>query len=448
MIKMARALFSIDPEGRYAAFQERAIYNAILGGQDPENGRVSYMVPVGRGVQHEYQDKFEDFTCCVGSQMETHAFHAYGIYSESPKKLWVSMYAPTTVDWSAQGVKLEMDTDLPLGNSAALKIVSGKAQKFTIALLRPYWAGNGFALNVNGKPLSNIVKPDSYIEVTRKWKSGDTVTVVLPKTLREEPLPDNPNRMAIMWGPLVLAGDLGPEIDRREWRENHGTPPPLAPVVVTSEQQRVEGWLKPVAGTPGVFQAVEAGPASGIEFHPFYELARQRYAIYWDVFTPEEWQRKSEAFAAEEERKRKLDAATVGFAQPGQMQTERDFAEQGEESSPVQLMGRYGRRANKWFSFDLPVDASHPMTLIVTYSSDARARRGDFEVLADGTKIGEQTIERRSPEQDIRFFDVEYKVPGDLVNGKQKITVRFEAKEGAAVPGVFGIRSVRTDALP
>src|SRR5689334_2469824 len=96
MIKMARALFSINPESKYADFQERAIYNAILGGQDPEDGRVSYMVPVGRGVQHEYQNKFESFTCCVGSQMETHAFHAYGIYSESPDKLWVSMYAPTT----------------------------------------------------------------------------------------------------------------------------------------------------------------------------------------------------------------------------------------------------------------------------------------------------------------------------------------------------------------
>ena len=124
MIKMARALFSLQPESRYADFVERADLNAILGGQDPEDGRVSYMVPVGRGVQHEYQNKFESFTCCVGSQMETHAFHAYGIYSESGNKLWVSQYAPTTVDWTSQGLKLEMVTDLPIGDSATLKITS------------------------------------------------------------------------------------------------------------------------------------------------------------------------------------------------------------------------------------------------------------------------------------------------------------------------------------
>ncbi|HEU5401765.1 MAG TPA: DUF6805 domain-containing protein, partial [Terriglobales bacterium] len=374
------------------------------------------------------------------------AFHAYGIYSESPKKLWVSMYAPTTVDWSTEGVKLEMDTDLPIGENATLKIVSGKAQKFTIALLRPYWAGDGFALKVNGKPLSNVAKADSYIEIARKWKPGDTVQIVLPKTLRKEPLPDNPTRTAIMWGPLVLASDLGSGVYPPASEENRDTPPASAPVVVTAEQH-LDGWLKPVAGQPGTFRTVEAGPASGIEFKPFYELARRRYAIYWDVFTPSEWKTKSEAYAAEEERKRRLTAATVAFAQPGQMQTERDFAEQGEDSEPVQLQGHYGRRANSWFSFELPVDPSHPVSLVVTYSNDARARRGDFDVLAEGTKIGEQTIERRTPENDIRFFDVEYKLPSELVSGTKKVTVRFQAKEGAAVPGVFGIRSIRGDML-
>lgn len=445
MIKMARDMFSIDPEGRYADYQERTIYNAILGGQDPDDGRVSYMVPVGEGVQHEYQDKFESFTCCVGSQMEAHAFHAYGIYSESPRKFWVSMYAPTSVDWTTEGVKLAMDTDLPIGEHATLKIVSGKSGKYTIALLRPYWAVNGFTMKVNGRAVADMTKPDSYIEITRKWKPGDQVEIVLPKSLREEPLPDNPNRTAIMWGPLVLAGDLGPEIDRHEWRENGGKPPAPAPVVVTSEN--VNGWLKPVSGEPGVFRTADAGPASNIEFRPFYEMARKRYAIYWDVFTPAEWKTKSDAYAAEEARKQRLEAATVAFAQPGQMQTERDYAEQGEDSTPVQIFGHYGRQATKWFSFDLPVDPTHPMTLIVTYSNDARRWPGDFEVFADGTKIGEQTIQRRSPEIDLKFFDVEYKLPPELVAGKQKITVKFQAKDGASVPGVFGIRTVRADVL-
>src|SRR5207244_7471130 len=89
-----------------------------------------------------------------------------------------------------------------------------------------------------------------------------------------------------------------------------------------------------------------------------------------DGFTPAEWAKQSALYAAEEQRKRRLEAATVALAQPGQMQSERDFDEQGEESSPVELMGQYGREAAKWFSFDLPVDAAHPMVLLVPYSND------------------------------------------------------------------------------
>ncbi len=83
MIKMARTLFSMQEDVRYADYHERALFNHILASQDPDDGRVCYMVPVGRGVQHEYQGKFQSFTCCVGSAMESHALHADGLYYES-----------------------------------------------------------------------------------------------------------------------------------------------------------------------------------------------------------------------------------------------------------------------------------------------------------------------------------------------------------------------------
>jgi hypothetical protein len=400
------------------------------------------MVPVGRGVQHEYQDKFEDFTCCVGSGMESHALHGYGIYYESRDKLWVSLYVPTRANWEAEGVELEMNTDFPMGETASLTLTPKSPKKFTLALRRPYWAGVGFSVKVNGRGLKDLPKADSYVEITRTWKKGDTVELVLPKTLRKEPLPDNPERFALMWGPLVLAGDLGPERpERRAARRARGED--YAPVLVAAAEP-VENFLKPVAGKPGTFITSGVGPASDITFMPFYQLPRRRYAIYWDMFTPEEWKEKSEAFAAEQEKQKRLEAATVAFAQPGQMQTERDFNQQGEDTAPVQVMERYGRRGTKWFSFDLPVDASHLMGLVVTFSNDVR-RKGSFDVLVDGKKLGEQTTERRSPEQDVRFFDVEYAIPSELIEGKQKVTVRFEASSESEIPGVFGIRMIRAD---
>ena len=442
MLKLTRELFSVNPDIRYADFHERALFNHILASQDPNDGRVCYMVPVGRGVQHEYQDKQEDFTCCVGTGMESHALHGYGIYYESGDKLWVNLYAASEAEWKTAGVKLKMSTDFPTGDSASLEMTLAASKKLTVALRRPYWAGRGFRVTVNGKAIENLPPADSYVDIERTWKTGDKIELVMPKALHSEPLPDNPIRQAVLWGPLVLAGDLGPEVKLND--DDEQGPPPHAPVLVAANTG-VQSWLKPISGKPGVFHTSGVGLATDIDFVPFYQLPRRRYAIYWDVFTPGEWKKESEAYAAEEARKAKLQAATVAFVQPGQMQAERDFNQQGEDTAPVQTAGRYGRRGTKWFSFDLPTEQTHPMTLVVTYGSDMR-RNGAFEILVDGTKVGEQKTERRSPEQGVRFFDVEYPLPAALLQGKSKITVRFEAAQGSEISGVYGVRMIRGDA--
>jgi DUF1680 family protein len=169
---------------------------------------------VGRGVTHEYQDMFESFTCCVGSGMESHALHGDGIYYESDNQFWVNLYVPSTAEWKAMGASLTMQTDAPIGERARLTWNLKAPRQFTLALRRPPWAGEGFSVSLNARIISVVSPPDRYIEINRVWKDGDTLDLVLPKTLRTEPVPDNRQRVALMWGPLVLAGDLGPE----DWR--------------------------------------------------------------------------------------------------------------------------------------------------------------------------------------------------------------------------------------
>jgi hypothetical protein len=41
---------------------------------------------------------------------------------------------------------------------------------------------------------------------------------------------------------------------------------------------------------------------------------------------------------------------------------------------------------------------------------------------------------------------VQYAIPSELMEGKQKVTVRFEAAAGSDIPGVFGVRIIRADA--
>jgi DUF1680 family protein len=457
MLKMTRRMFALRPDAHYADFHERALFNHILASQDPQDGWACYMVPVGRGVQHEYERNMLDggFTCCVGSSMESHALHGFGLYYESGDKLWVNLYAPSTADWKAAGVKLSMETDFPEGESATLRLTVATPKELTIALRRPFWAGTNFSVKVNGEPAApeslrvpgsegggrrggsgSAPKSSWFVELKRTWKTGDTITATLPKTLRLEPLPDNPRRVAILWGSLVLAGDLGPEEGRPRGRD-----PGAVPVFVGAERP-VTDWLKPVPDKPGCFRTEGVGKDREVDFVPFYRLHRHTYAIYWDLFTPQEWDQRAAELVAQRERQRKLEAATVGFAQPGEMQAERDANMQGEDTEPIRLQGRAGRRGAKWFSFDLPVDPAHPMALVVTYNHDEWQER-KFEVLVDGVRVGEQVIERRGP---MRFFDVEYAVPTELLKGKQKVTVKFQAANGSEIGTVFGLRMIRADA--
>src|SRR5690606_20490282 len=176
----------------------------------------------------------------------------------------------------------------------------------------------------------------------------------------------------------------------------------------------------------GVFRTDGVGRDRDVEFTPLYRLHRRTYAVYWDLFTSAEWATREAELAKENERRARLEAATVAFVQTGEMQPERDFNQQGEETSPYRVMGRPGRRGTKWFSFDVPVDASRPAALVVTYWSDEWRRRR-FEILVDGQRIAEQTVEKGG---EPRFFDVTYEVPAGLVAGKEKVTIRFQAVSG------------------
>jgi DUF1680 family protein len=463
MLKFERELFAIQPDVKYADFQEKALFNHVLASINPQNAGLAYMGPVGQGERQEYGGN-GSMTCCVGTGMENHGLHGYGIYYEEGPKLYVNVYAPTTANWKSQGVHIVQETNFPEGENASFKITPASAKELTISLRRPYWAGDGFSVKVNGAEVSGIGKPDSYVDIKRTWNPGDTITVTLPKKLWVDATPDNPNKAALMWGPLVLAADMsamtggrgrrggggggggGNNAGGQGRRGGQGAAPPVYPVIVGDGD--ISNWLKPVSGAEaGTFvttgKSPTGGPDTQVTFIPFFRMHNTTYGIYWDVMNTSEFQKHSTQLASDQEKQQKLQAATVAFAQPGLMQMERDFNyAAGEESAPI-TEPRAGRRAATWMSFDMPVDESHPMALVVTYRNDEPAAR-KFAVEVDGKTIKEESLERAAP-QAFNFVDKEYAIPAELVKGKQKVTVKFQADDGSEVARVFGIRMVRAD---
>ncbi len=439
MLKLTRQLFALAPDVRYAEFHERALFNHVLGSMDPDDGATCYMVPVGRGVRREYADMHRSFTCCVGTGMESHALHGLGLYYEAGDRLWVNLYAPSVAQWDSAGAALTMETSLPEGEAATLRLTLQAPRVLTLALRRPSWAGEGFAVRLNGRPVTIASGPGSYVEMAREWRTGDTITLALPKVLRTERLRDDTRRAAVLWGPLVLAGDLGPQPQRSGEGDGDGDDYPFAttasPVLVS--ERPVTAWLKPVAGTPGSFRTTGVG--ADVVLSPFYRLHRRIYTAYWDLLTPAENVARLKEIDAERARVRRLESATIAFLAPGDEASDRTHNQQGESTSIVRTDGRPGRRAAKWFSYDLPLAGGTASTLVVTYNRDNRRARS-FEVVVDGERLAEERIPFDS---ESRFYDREYALPPALVRGKTQLTIRFQAQEGSEIAPVYGLRLTR-----
>lgn len=442
MLKMTRVLNALKPDVRYADFQERALYNHILASIDPKDGRTSYMVPVGPGVRQEYTDLFEHFTCCIGTGMESHALHADGLYFEGPDRLSVAVYAPSTVDWKAGGARFTMATDFPAGDVATFTVDSiASPRLFTLSFRKPSWAGEAFKVTVGSDTPSDFDDANGYVSVTREWKAGDVVTITMPKSLRTEPLPDNADRVAILWGPLVLAGDFGAGNDNeaggRELRVKF-------PVFPYADRPLTE-WLKPVDGKPGTFSATLAD-GNAITLSPFYALHNRRYGLYWDLFTPTQWAERQAAYAARDAQQQALANATVAYFQPGEMQPERDFSFQGDEaSSPVRDDGQPGRRGGTWWSLESPIDPAQANAVLLTVRLPGDAKP-EFTLNFNDVAVGGAPATQLDPSTGLT--EVVFRLPVEITQGKSRGVLKLQAADGKSLPAIYGVRTVRAANVP
>ncbi len=251
-----------------------------------------------------------------------------------------------------------------------------------IKLRHPAWAHRGFEVRVNGQPV-DAGEPASYVAIKRQWHDGDRIEIRMPFTLRSEGFADKPERVAVLDGPLVLAA----AIDRK--KPNPG---------IVSQQGAWLEQLRPVANESETFSAevfhVPGDPRpESLNLVPFYKLYRRNYEVYWDQFTPEQWQAREKEFAAQAEERRRREALTVDSVNPGEEQNERDHNQMGEKSGSGDFGDHFYRDAAEggWFSWDLKTLPDEAQNLVLTYWGEDRGRQ--FDILVDGQKLATERLD-------------------------------------------------------
>ncbi len=287
MLKLSRHLFCWEASPKVADYYERALYNHILGQQDPQTGMVSYFLPLLSGAHKVYSTPENSFWCCVGSGFESHAKYAESIYYRQEDALFVNLFIPSELFWKEKGVRVRQETDLPNKETTALTFQTEKPVNFTLKLRYPAWSGK-VKVTLNGRRVRVTEKPGSYIALQRNWKDGDRVEVTYPMQFYLERTPDNPKRAALFYGPIVMAGMLGtegmqalapssnPALYNDYYTYDYRIPEGLSTTLLWNEEHPERSLTRQGNG-------LEFVTSDGVKVIPLYEAHRQRYVVYWDL---------------------------------------------------------------------------------------------------------------------------------------------------------------------
>lgn len=443
MLKLTRRLFAWAPEAREMDFYERGLYNHILASQEPGRGQFVYLMSLQPGHFKTYSTAEDSFWCCVGTGMENHARYGEAIFAHGESELFVNLFMAAEVDWRAKGIRLRQETAFPDEDATRLTWEAREPARLTLKVRHPAWARGPLVVSINGKPAPVDSTPGSYASITRTWRTGDRVDVRLPMGLRAEALPGAPDQVALLYGPIVLAGRLGDDGMPAPFAgfqlEQARDPQPDVPHFVTGDadwQSRVEL----VSRRPLQLRTRGLARPHDVVLEPFYRVHHERYAVYWTTTTPERWARRQAAIAEVARGEAELRAAALDSVVAGDATSESAHALQASGSRTGTIGGRTWRQAQNRGAFGYRlatggVAPDEPLALSCVFGARDKARA--FSILVDGTPIASPALDGDRPGV-VRIDS--FPIPPGVRREQGAVTVAFRAADrwDAATANVFG----------
>jgi uncharacterized protein len=204
--KLARYLLRFTGDPRYGDGLERLLYNTMLGARDPD-GDGNYFYYSDYHPQAKKGFYHRKWPCCSGTYVQGVADYLLNLFFHDAGGIYVNMYTPSEVRWSASGVpvKLIQSTQYPLTEEVEIRIEAPKPAEFAVHLRIPGWLESQPKLEVNGKAFDTSARNRTFASIRRRWKSGDTIHLRLPLDFRTEAIDDkHPAMVAVMRGPLMM----------------------------------------------------------------------------------------------------------------------------------------------------------------------------------------------------------------------------------------------------
>ncbi len=441
MLRLTKMLYETTADTHYMDFYERALYNHILSTINPIQGGFVYFTPMRSGHYRVYSQPQTSFWCCVGSGMENHTRYGEMIYShDSDKELFVNLFIPSVLEWG--NTTVEQVNNFPAEEATTLVINPEKARKFTVSIRIPEWT-DGFAATVNGKSVE-VVKDGGFLKITRKWSAGDKIEVSLPMSLRAVPLPDNSDNYSFMYGPVVLAAEIGRQEqlgmyadDSRGGHIAAGRQLPLQDMpVIVGDKDDILTNISKIEGKQLTFRMTGLAPEkySEMTLVPFSSLHECRYMVYWPVLSENQWKERVTKQEREEKERMALEMVTLDKVTCGEQQPESDHFFKSDKSRNGDFNGRHWRMAQNggWFSYNLSTKGYEAKNLRIVCTGRGIA---EGTVLMNGIEAGKFSYTAANAEETL-FVPVP-----EALRGENLITVTITAEE--RTPMIYEVRLLK-----
>ena len=286
MLKLTRHLYGWSGDPRYFDYYERTLFNHRLGTIHPGTGATQYYLSLTPGAWKTFGTEDQSFWCCTGTGVEEYSKLNDSIYWHDSDGVFVNLFIPSELNWAEKGFRLRQETTFPDSQRTALVVKTERPMQLALRLRIPEWLASSPAVRVNGKALDASASPGSYLAISRTWNDGDRVEMDLPMRLRLEKMPDDAHLQAVLYGPLVLAGDLGSSgLTEKMIVGPEG--PPMRKSALDTEVPSFKAagddpasWIKP-AEKPLTFRT--ANQAQDVTLAPLNSIFDKRYSVYWRV---------------------------------------------------------------------------------------------------------------------------------------------------------------------
>jgi uncharacterized protein len=204
-------------DARYADQYELTMYNALLGGIDLEGRNFYYTNPLDANAP---RTAWHTCPCCVGNIPRTLLMMPTWTYAKSADGIYVNLFIGSSItveNVAGTDVQMVQATDYPWNGKVSLTVNPKTQKRFSVRIRVPnrdvssLYKGapeaNGVtSIAVNGSAVKPAIDK-GYAVITRSWKAGDKIDVVLPMKVQRVKASDKiaatRNKVALRYGPLV-----------------------------------------------------------------------------------------------------------------------------------------------------------------------------------------------------------------------------------------------------